>query len=188
MIIWRTAILPVAGAIFAGWFLTIGFWDDVRQSMLVALSVIAAAVLVRLARGLPFTATEEIEVEEARSVVHAVKQVMRSLQHLIRIALASMVWLVFLKPTAAYVVSFEPLKQHSTGIEIFLSGLTGLVLSYVFVRILDVLRGDYDVVNLQGDFMVRTVERRKAARFEQDHPASATEAFRAPEGYGKPIQ
>jgi hypothetical protein len=39
-------------------------WDELKAGLLVALSVMAAGVLVRLARGLPFTAVDHYEVDE----------------------------------------------------------------------------------------------------------------------------
>jgi hypothetical protein len=186
LIVWRTALVPVIGALGAAWFLTIGFWDDARQSLLVALSVIAAGVLVRLARGLPLSAAEDLELSEARSIVTAAKRVMRSLQHLIGITLATMIWLIILKATTAYLTSFGVLRPHSEVAERVLSALTGLLILYVFMRIIDVIKGDYDLVSLQGDFLVRQVERRTAAQFEKAQNRDAAQ-FKAPEGYGRRI-
>ena len=68
-----------------------------------------------------------------------------------------------------------------------LSGLIGLFLAYVFVRIIDVVRGDYDLVSLQGSFMVRAVERRQGKRFEEQQNAPSAGPFQTPEGYGRRI-
>jgi hypothetical protein len=75
MVRWRTILLPLLiGAICWRW-VSVDFWDASKQALLVCLSVIAAGVLVRLARALPFTFADQYELDEIRSLTKAVSQI-----------------------------------------------------------------------------------------------------------------
>jgi ABC-type amino acid transport system permease subunit len=184
---WRPVVAAIVGTGVSGMLLSLDFWSEARQSLLVALSVIAAAVLVRLARGLPFTNPEIFEVEEIRSVVRAVHQVMRSLKVLIMVIFASFLLLILAAPLEKAALKLEFAQNYGPSIDALLSALIGLLLAYVFVRIIDVVRGDYDLVSLQGLFMVRAVERRQGKRFEEHQNAPGASPFQTPEGYGRRI-
>jgi hypothetical protein len=75
MIRWRSIVLPllVGGACYR--WVSVEFWDSSKQALLVCLSVIAAGVMVRLARALPFTTADQYELEEIRSLTKAVSQI-----------------------------------------------------------------------------------------------------------------
>jgi hypothetical protein len=182
---WSIALLGAGAA--AGWYLIDAqFWDQNKQPLLVALSVVAAAVLVRLARGMPITNTDFFEVSEIRKLTAAVRQLMRSLRALIIATLGCMFALIAAKPLLEYFKSWPALSTDLDAGRL-MSALIALLTTYVFFRIIQVVYGDYDLVELQASYMIRTVERREARRFEEQHIRS-TEPFKTPEGYGKQIQ
>jgi hypothetical protein len=180
-------ILPIFGAAIAGAFVSVDFWDTSKAAILTALSVIGAGVLVRLARGLPFTNADQFQVEEARKIASAIKLSIRALRMLIIVILGTMVSLVVVKGA----VSAASLRWPDTADEInaVASSAIGLLLAYIFVRITAVIQGDVGLVDLQSDFFIKAVERKQAERFEKTQvQASVGIPPSNPKDYGKIIQ
>jgi hypothetical protein len=188
MIRWGIIVVTVVAAFGAGRFLSVAFWDNAKPGMLVALSVIAAGVLVRLARGVPFNSPDQYEVEEARQLVNAVKQTMGALRALLFVVLVGMISLVAAKPTLDAIAGIDGAQLHLLYVEFTASAWIGALLTYAFVRIAQVVNGDRDVTNLQAKFLVRAVERRQARMFAELETKSADIGFENPEGYGKVVQ
>jgi hypothetical protein len=179
-------VLPVCGGAIAAAFVTVDFWDASKAAILTALSVIGAGVLVRLARGLPFTNADQFQVEEARKVASAIKQSIRALRVLIIIIFATMASLVVVKGVVSSIALRWP-DVAVTANEIS-SGIVGLLLSYILVRITAVIQGDVGLVDLQSDYFVKAVERKQAERFEKSQAKAADLPLSNPSGYGKVIQ
>jgi hypothetical protein len=189
MIHWRAIVACLCASVVAGTLIPIDLWDSVKQPLLVASSVLAAGVLVRLARGLPFTNSDQFEVEEIRALTKAVKQVMRALRMLIFMLFIAMISLAFVKPILDRIAPSTNIGMFSIWARVLASGLLGFLFSYGFMRITHVVHGDYDLVDLQSGFMVRAVERKAAKQFEDQHSTGVTDStVRTPEGYGKIIQ
>lgn len=72
MIRWNNLLIPATVGLAAAYLIDLKFWDDQKAGLLVALSVMAAGVLVRLARGLPFTSVDQYELDEVRQLTKAV--------------------------------------------------------------------------------------------------------------------
>jgi hypothetical protein len=180
------AIVEHDVALTAGSLIDVKSWDGLKAGLLVALSVMAAGVLVRLARGLPFTSVDHYEVEEVRQMTGAVDQIMRSLKLLILIVLIGMVVLIVALPLQSAIES-----QVSAGVRAWvgyaLSGLIGLVLSYVCSRMWQVIKGDQELTTLQSKFVVRAVERKQAKQFEEQIANTDSPKFKPPVDYGKLI-
>jgi ABC-type amino acid transport system permease subunit len=159
-------------------------WDELKAGLLVALSVMAAGVLVRLARGLPFTSVDHYEVDEVRQLTRAVDQIMRSLKLLVLVVVIGMITLVIALPLQ------KALETHLSingrfWIGCAISGFIGLTLSYVCTRMWQVIRGDQELTSLQSAFVVRAVERKQAKRFEDQISGVDAVKFKAPDDYGK---
>lgn len=185
MIRWRALIGPIAVAAMATTFVRVEAWDSAKQALLVALSVIAAGVLVRLARGLPFTNPDHYEVHEIRQLSQAIDQILRSLRVLIILVLCSMILISFLMPIYEIIMSLELKTNHP---ERILSGLTGFSIGYIFSRMIQVVQGDYDLTRLQSEFIVRAVERKQAKRFDEIETKSSGKPFSSPEDFGRIVQ
>lgn len=162
-------------------------WNGVRQPLILALSLIGAAVLFRLARGFPVTDNWGIEVDEARKLTAAVVKVHKSLIVLFASILISIIFLAFTEfvmSTVNELVSLEEstrehLRQVWTGTIFFL-------VTYAIGRTIALVAGDYDLVKLQCQFFKRAVERRHANDRADDIDRAAKGApFESREGYGK---
>lgn len=185
MIRWQTLIYPVAVGGLAAVFVSVEFWDTSKQAFLVSLSVIAAGVLVRLARGLPFTNVDHYEVEEIRKLTEAVKLICRSLRALIFVILLAMVFLVFAKPLSDAAMAATTSRVSPGQIA---SALLGFLVGYIFTRMCQVIQGDYDLTQLQSEFVVRAVERKHATKFDALETKGGEAPFNNPVNYGKIIE
>lgn len=187
----RLTILPVVTTLAAGAtsaaLVGVGAWDGAKAGLLTALSVIAAAALVRLARGLPFTNPDYFEVDEVEQVTAGVKQLARSLRAFLIVVFGSMVLLVFVLPLSKEVVAlFVPLAAQ--WIDRGLSFAVGAVLAYVLTRIGQIIGSDLGLLDKQADFMVRAVHRKARDKEEARAEALGTKPFKTPEGYGRRMQ
>ncbi len=188
MLRWSNILVPALAAFAAGWLVRVTVWDDSKQGLLVALSVIAAGVLVRLARGLPFTTPDHYEVDEIRKLTEAIRQIVRSLRLLIMFVLAGMFGLVVAKPLFDLAKATPSVAPHAGHVESAVSALLAFILTYVVWRMLQVVKGDQDLTELQSSFVVRAVERRQGKRYEEQQAKSNAKPFKAPENYGQRIQ
>lgn len=179
--------MPLLSAVIAGAFVSVEFWDTSKAPVLTALSVVGAGVLVRLARGLPFTNADQFQVEEARNIAAAIKQSIRALRMLIIIILITMVALVVVNGVVGAASMQWP--DSATEINTAASSVIGLLLGYIMIRITAVIQGDVGLVDLQSDFFVKAVERKQAERFEKTQAQTNSEnPISNPKGYGKVIQ
>jgi len=186
MIRWAHICVPLICAGVASAIGTMSFWDESTPAIMMALSVIAAGVLVRLARGLPFTNAEHFEVDEARKIAAAIKQSARSLRVLIIAIFLAMGAVIFSASMVQWANNtFHFMEPYS---EPAMSATIGLLLSYVLLRILAVIKSDVSLVDTQSQILVNAVERKQAERFSSSIQETGRPRIKNPEGYGKIIQ
>jgi hypothetical protein len=186
----RLTLVPVIATVTAGslsgWLVAVSTWDAAKAGLLVALSVIAAAALVRLARGLPFTNPDHFEPTEVEQVTGAVKQLARSLRALLGLTLAAMVLLVLATPVKGGLL---PIPPWATAIsERALSTLIGAALAFVLARMWQIVGSDIGLIDKQAAFVVRAVHRKQRKLSEERERDSTIPTFETPEGYGKRLQ
>ena len=178
-------ILPTLAGIAAWFAVPLSFWDSARAGLLTALSVLAAAVLVRLARGLPFTNADHFEVEEIRQVTGSMKQIMSSLFALIIVILVSMFLMVFSQKVADITYAIMPTGPIPT--EKTLSAFISFILGYVVARIIAVVRSDVGLVELQSKFLIRAVEQKVIKNIPQEKVPQPIE-YKSAHPYGHLVQ
>lgn len=188
----RLTLLPVvataaAAALSAG-LVGIGTWDTTKTGLLTALSVIAAAALVRLARGLPFTNPDHFELDEVEQVTSAVKQLARSLRLFLGVALSTMVLLVLAQPLANVIGRLSLTASAQEVLLRLLSGIVGGFLAYVLVRLWQIVGSDLSLLDKQAQFTVRAVQRKARRKDEERAEQQAVPPFQTPEGYGRRLQ
>jgi hypothetical protein len=188
----RLTRLPVfvtfAAAGLSAALVGVGTWDKARAGLLTALSVIAAAALVRLARGLPFTNPDHFEPDEVEKVAAAVKQLARSLRVFLGVTLATMALLVLAQPLAHVVGRLWLTATAQDVLLRVLSGLVGGFLGYVVVRLWQIVGSDLSLLDKQAEFTIRAVHRKARKRDEERAEQEAIPPFKTPEGYGRRLQ
>lgn len=181
-------VIPSAAAVAAAAWLSMADWSGLRPNLLPALSVIAAGVLVRLARGVPFTNPDHFTVEEARQIGAAFVQVARSLRALIYATLVTMLWLA-ISPTIAEKIAAVATKPNwGISIDAALSAIVGFLITYVVIRMVEVVQGDVSLAVTQRSLLEKAVERKAAATFENSRSQNAESSIAGQSGFGKPLQ
>ena len=188
----RLTLLPVlavaaASAMSFAW-VGVSTWDNAKTGLLAALSVIAAATLVRLARGLPFTNPDHFEPGEVEKVVEAVTLLSRALRALLGVTLSVMVLVVLAAPLSAAIgrAALQPWL-----IEGLLQGLSATVgggLAFALARIWQVVGSDLGLLEKQGQFMIRAVGRKQRQADEEQEKQGDAPPFKTPSGYGQRVQ
>lgn len=188
----RPTLLPVvavlaASAITFAW-VGVPAWDNAKTGLLTALSVIAAATLVRLARGFPFSNPDHFEPDEVEKVVEAVKKTARALRALLGITLGVMVALVLAQPISLAIAD-APLPLIM--VDLFhrcLSAALGAGCAFILARMWQVVGSDLSLLDRQGMFTIRAVRRKQRKADEDREKQSDIPPFRTPKDYGKRIQ
>ncbi|MCA3739261.1 MAG: hypothetical protein IM673_14565 [Phenylobacterium sp.] len=191
----RLSVTPVLttflGATLAAGFVRMGTWDEIKAGLMTALSVVAAAALVRLARGLPFTNPDHFEPDEVEQITAAVRQLARSLRMFLGVTLVTMAILAMAKPLGNLVglvsgVLHAP-EANLIGHRV-LSGLLGGMFAYVAARMWQIVGSDLSLLDKQAEFTERAVHRKSRKRDEEINDIPGATPFQTPEGYGRRLQ
>lgn len=185
---WLQVAVPLGLAVVSYLFMDPHNWADVRQGIMLALSVLSAAIFVRLARGMPITNVDFFEVQEIRNLSTSVMMVMRRMIVLVALSFMSIILLVFVGVMFNFIASSSiPDDAKEIAVRLISSFLTFIV-SFTLIRAVSVVRGDYDLVVLQSSLMTRAVERKhaKEAACRLDN-ADKLEPFKQKAGYGKSL-
>lgn len=172
---WKLLSAVAVAAVVSGLLLNDASWDKNRAALLVALSVIAAGTLVRLARGLPFTTPDHYELAEIRELTDAVSTIMRRLRVLLVIIFSTMLLLVVVFPLCAFLSQHFGVSNYYLGVAA--SALLGGMHAYAFLRMYQVVCGDEDLTSLQSRFIERAVQRKQGKRFveaQADEPIASS--------------
>lgn len=76
---WLYLIIPAGLGLAAFRIMEPAQWEKIGSGLIFVLSLLGAAVLVRLARGMPVSDTDYLEVKEMRDLSTAVKRVYRAM-------------------------------------------------------------------------------------------------------------
>ena len=180
------AVASFAAALTAGWattrYVPLSIWQPVFPGMLVALSMLGAAVLVRLARNAPITAPTAFDEEDLKRFFDALEELNRRLFWIFLQAVAA----IFITLLAIVVSSYKgTFFGYSGVISSGCSGLLGLLLVWIPTRVIAMARGDIGFVRLQREVLQNALARqRKAAA---DKIVAGTVETRSPGGYGRAL-
>ena len=181
-------ILPLISSIAAGCMMSVDTWEQLRPALLPAISVVAAAVLVRLARGLPFTNADHFGLTEFRDVAKKLESNARNLRALIFVCLAAIVSLIG-APLVLGVVRRVAKEQSSLqGLtDSAMSGATAFLTVYSFLRVIEVVQSDVGLLKLQSKIIESAIAKKNAKSFESqvaDHPP---QGIAGAEHFGRPL-
>lgn len=180
-------VIPFVVGIVAAATTSVDTWDTWRASLLPALSIIAAGVLVRLARGLPFTNADHFKLEQFREISKRLKAISRSLRMLAYVAISTMFALIVAKNVQGLAVEhLRPWASDSLGRTI--SFCLGTGVSYAIVRIVQVIEGDVTLLKLQSDVIDAVIARKNGEAFKASQAAAAAPLpIAGAENFGKTV-
>ncbi|UWU88165.1 hypothetical protein N2605_17490 [Bradyrhizobium yuanmingense] len=179
---------PVAAivAVAVGWatarYVPLSMWKPVFPGMLVALSMLGAAVLVRLARNAPITAPTAFDETDLKRFFDALEELNRRL-----------FWIFLQAVMALFITLFAIVMEDHKGmifgyappIAKVCSGILGFLLVWILSRVLAMARGDIGFVRLQREVLENALARQRKAASEKIVPA--TVEFRSSGGYGRAL-
>lgn len=176
---------PVCIGIVVGAATSNALWVTVSQSLVTVVSLIAAGVLVRLARGVPFSAIDALSAEDARRLAKAIKQSVRVLRALLLVCFVTITYLVFFDQisTALSLTTMAEWLPFTNTVD-YSAGLLVALLVFMLMRTWAVIDGDIQIADIQADLLVRKRGQEKADEFEDKVARPASESFRNPSGYG----
>ena len=180
-------VIPPLVGIVAAATVSVETWDDWRTSLLPALSIIAAGVLVRLARGLPFTNADHFKLEQFRDVSRRLKAISRSLRLLAYIAIGTMFALIIAKNLQSLAAELL-VPWASDAVSRIISFSLGAGVSYAVVRIVQVIEGDVTLLKLQSDILEAVIARKNGTAFEAAQATAIRPPIAGAETFGKTVQ
>lgn len=177
-------VASVASAVGCALAVDVYAWEGARLWLIPALSIIGAAVLVRLARGLPVTNPDHVREGEVDEVAATFTTLIRSLRTLFYVVLMTIVAVGLASSIAGFASQLWSAPWgwgNRAG-----SAAVGLFVGFTFARMLQVAQSDVTIADMQARLLKQAVAKRVAKRFEADEMQPST--FKTPEGYGKPLQ
>ena len=171
-----------AGAL-AWRYAPLGFWEPAFPAMLVAMSMLGAAVLVRLARNAPITAPAAFDEEDLRRFFDALETLAKRLFAIfveVILTISSIVFaLVVLSktkgPSARDWIAYEPWASAL---------MTGLFV-WVLLRLVEMTYGDIGFIRLQRHIIEHALERERNR--EALKKISASVDWKSSGDYGRAI-
>lgn len=186
---WSHILVPLSVGVACSVLTTAATWTEVSQTLLGAVSIVSAGVLVRLARGVPFSAIDVLNTEEARKLAYSIKKSVRALRALLLVCFVAVLSLVFIKQIEAgftWLASTHwlPFSDHVDYVSLTLP----FILSFVFMRTYAVVDGDIQIADIQADILIRKRGKDAADAFKKNVAGPAKESFRQPSGYGGVVE
>lgn len=174
-------LLALTLAMVAYCFLDPARWVAVVPDVATGLSILAAAVLFRLGRGLPPFAVGEVSLDRVRTLTRAYEKVSTRLAVILGIALCALISLALARLGLAEregQLDPWPVGRELMAASVFLSALA-------IVRGVALIAGDLDLVRLQSSLVAEDARLRRA-REEKEKIGEAvqTRPFKNPESYG----
>lgn len=156
----NSAFWAVAAGGIGGVFGTISVWATAQTLLSVALSVVAGAVLVRLARGLPIADTGYLTLDDAHRLTTAFRKISQRLRALTFVILLALVLNIFGPSGSVLIEKFVP---YSCAV---LIGVFSGILGYIGSRVIAIVNADVDLVDLQSELFVQNIAKSSAGNFE----------------------
>jgi hypothetical protein len=179
-------VASLIAAIAVGWatarYVPLSIWQPVFPGMLVALSMLGAAVLVRLARNAPITAPTAFDEEDLKRFFDALEELNRRLFWIFLQAVAAIFITLFAIVVSSYKGSFFGFSGPASSV---CSGLLGLLLIWIPTRVIAMARGDIGFVRLQREVLQNALARQRKAT--ADKIVAGTVELRSPGGYGRAL-
>ena len=173
-------IVPGIVAIISFVYMEPHYWEEVYSGLMLPLSVLAAAALFRLARGVPNLPMDELDTAQVNELAAAYLIVTRRLAWMIGIAFISIVGLIFVH------LAYNSIELPSEFHRLLIQSAAAFVVFCVvlsFFRGFALVCGDLDYVKIQSELIVTNAQRRhvrianaelSAAEKKQPHKPSSS--------------
>lgn len=182
-------LLPLAGAACAAALVPVAEWELLRPALLPATSIIAGAVLVRLARGLPFTNADHFSLAQFRSISGKLEENARKLRALIFVCLAGVAMLVVAPDVLKALMLIPALPRWALSFaDRGISAIIAALQIYTFARIVEVVHSDVSLLRLQSKILETVIANKNAAVFTKAIDASSKTGVVGLENFGRPLQ
>lgn len=189
---WSHIIGTVLGGGIAASLSSLDYWENITPYLMTALSVMGAGVLVRLARGIPFSGADKLNLQEVRRISSAIKASIKALRTLALTIIVAMLTLIAapgIKINLANILNkFEAAVQYIPHTEVAIVGIIGCLLTYIILRLISVVNGDVGLVEMQTEYLEQTVTHNQAQAIQDELNADEAKPFKNPENYGKIVQ
>lgn len=182
----RPLVLPLAAAAIAAAFVSHETWGKLQTGILVVLSVVSAAVLVRLARGLPFSNPDHFKLGELKIIAGAIHSNAQALRWLIFICWGTMGLLITY--SAAPLEQLPILPWALQTVTRAGSAFVGFLLGFVIARITQVIESDLSLIVLQSQVLANVISRKNAEKYEAESSLNGDTPIAGSEKFGTSIQ
>ena len=170
-------ISVMALTISSGWLLDAQAWAKLTSGLFVGFSIFGGAILTRMARTAPFSNPDVFTDENVEKYFVALRRVSIRLSILLGAILSC---LLLLTICLLYSGSYP---QRIGLVSHILSGMMGLLLSFIVLRIIDLIKGDFGFLELQRIIILDS--RKEKAVKAAKKTAEADVAWSSKGGYGR---
>jgi hypothetical protein len=153
--------MAVIGFAFSRW-MTLALLKDILQPLIVAISIMAAALLVRLNRGMPTLDWQSLEVAERKVLTHRVVELSREYMFVLALQFITLVILLALSLTKDTAFNGWPYGPA------VVLGALGAVLGLCISRMAYIVWRDTDIVKLQKKLIDDSADRQAIEKASQD--------------------
>lgn len=169
----------------AGKYAPLSSWEPALPGLLVALSMMGAATLVRLARNAPITAPATFDEADLKRFFDVLEELSNRLLWLFYQVVLAII-LVILAMLIAKIPAPKPPETLHIAITLgasTVSGFMAALLSWLLTRLASMARGDIGFLKLQRQILENALARERLKQAEKT--VSAAVQFRSPGGYGR---
>jgi hypothetical protein len=172
-------MVVAAGGIASVSYVATAVWAQTATGLFVFLSVLAAALLVRLARPSPFSNPDVFSDANVEEYFVALREVALRLSVILAAVLLAVVLLVF----ALLYQTDRIALPRAPWIDMLASGLLGATVSFLFVRFVALVKGDLGFIALQRRIIIQARTRKAAESAEKI--AGGEVAWKSAGNYGR---
>lgn len=145
-----TVVLVFMATVISGWIVPFGEWAASAKSVLTIFAIFAAAILVRLNRGMPTIDWSKVDAEDRGELVAQIQKLAREYGvTLIFVGIALGFFLILDRANGDAPLA-KAITNSSKMVRIIVSAGAGAIISFVLVRIAYVVWRDIDIVDLQA--------------------------------------
>lgn len=145
-------IAGLSGYVFCRW-MSFDLLQEISQPLIVAISIIAAALLVRLNRGMPTLDWQSLEVADRKILTQQIVELSQEYMFVLAVAFATLSLLLFISVTSG-----SELRELPYASEVTL-GLLGGMLGLCVSRMGYIVWRDTDIVRLQKKLIDDSADR-----------------------------